>query len=610
MLQKRNLIFLSLLILGVFLCTSCLPKPPVTEGMLKGQVMVPEGSLQAKELTGQALPDATVNIIDLATGDIIATTTTDANGYYQVLVPAGGPYLLEAIKDGVKIQQFTSPVEAGIEYNLGIADCGTTASALIAQVMLDAGVDLADINLADIEADPDFDDVVSSVTSIIEAGGDPTESALVQQAVEDFLNPPTPTPTPTPTPLSSDATISAGTLAGVALAGTFTGGADIASSSALTVTIPDASKTNAALALTKGNANSIIKYVKSASAPADDTAYTETYTAGATTITVANGDVIWLLVTAEDTTTKKYYKITVTVAPSSDATLKTASTVKGQTVASLGTPNATLGSEVAGSVTITPEKAADTSNTGTFITLFDKTNAGAIVKVVKYATGVDPTTTFEADTAYANQAITTLDFFIVKVTAEDTTTILYYKVVVTVTLVVGDPYGGGKVAYILQPGENMYDTGDVILYSYEVDVPHGLIAALADQSTGIFWHATNDGTTGATAIALGRGNANTNKIVNLYGGESNAARLCADYTNTETGTGVYSDWYLPSLDELNQLYLNKTAIGGFNEIQYYCYYWSSSESSSTAAWFQGFFGGSQSGAAKDYPQRVRAVRYF
>jgi len=107
MLKKRNLIFICLLILGVFLITSCLPKPPVTEGILKGQVIVPEGSVQTKDLTGQALPDATVNIIDPATGDIIATTTTDVNGYYQVFVPAGGPYLLEAIKDGIKVQQVT-----------------------------------------------------------------------------------------------------------------------------------------------------------------------------------------------------------------------------------------------------------------------------------------------------------------------------------------------------------------------------------------------------------------------------------------------------------------------------------------------------------------------
>jgi hypothetical protein len=192
MLKKRNLIFLSLLILGILLLTSCFLNSPATEGILKGQIMVPEGSIQAKDLTGQALPDATVNIIDLSTGAIIATTTTDATGHYQVSVPPGGPYLLEAVKDGIKIQQITCQVEVGIEYDLGTADCATTAAALIAQAMMDAGANPADINLADIEADPNFDEVVSSVTSVIQAGGNPTTSAAVEQAVEDFLNPSAP----------------------------------------------------------------------------------------------------------------------------------------------------------------------------------------------------------------------------------------------------------------------------------------------------------------------------------------------------------------------------------------------------------------------------------
>jgi len=204
MLKKRNLIFLSLLILGILLLSSCFLNPPATEGILKGQVIVPEQKVQAKDLTGQALPDATVNIIDLATGEIIATTTTDANGYYQVFVSAGGPYLLEAIKDGVKVQQITPQVEVGEEYDLGTADCATTAVALIAQAMLDAEDypnNLTDINLTDIETDTNFNDVMSEVCSIIQAGEDPTLSALVQQAVEDFLYPPEPAPTPTPAPI-------------------------------------------------------------------------------------------------------------------------------------------------------------------------------------------------------------------------------------------------------------------------------------------------------------------------------------------------------------------------------------------------------------------------
>jgi uncharacterized repeat protein (TIGR02543 family) len=203
MFKKRNLLFLSLLILMVLLVTSCLPKPPITEGILKGQVIVPEGTIRTKDLTGQALPDATLNIIDLATGEVIATTLTDADGYYQVLVPPGGPYLLQAIKDGLKVQQLTPQVEAGIEYDLGTADCVTTTVALIVQAMLEAEDypdDLASINLTDIEADPDFDEVSSIVCSIIQSGGNPTESEAIEQAVEGFLYPSESSPSPSPTP--------------------------------------------------------------------------------------------------------------------------------------------------------------------------------------------------------------------------------------------------------------------------------------------------------------------------------------------------------------------------------------------------------------------------
>ena len=128
---------------------------------------------------------------------------------------------------------------------------------------------------------------------------------------------------------------------------------------------------------------------------------------------------------------------------SCDATLKASSTAKGQTVTSLGTPHGTLGSEIAGVVTIAAAKAADTSNAGSFITLFDKNNANATVKVVKYASGTS-TANFATDTAYANEAISNGDFFIIKVIAQDTTTVNYYRVNVTVTPASsGSSSGGG-----------------------------------------------------------------------------------------------------------------------------------------------------------------------
>ena len=159
------------------------------------------------------------------------------------------------------------------------------------------------------------------------------------------------------------------------------------------------------------------------------------------------------------------------------------------------------------------------------------------------------------------------------------------------TVVVGDSYGGGIVAYI-------DDTGI-----------HGLIAATDDQSTGIVWitgGTTQNTANGNTSTALGTGQANTTAMMAQNGYTGGAAQVCADYTITVDEV-TYSDWYLPSKDELNKLYENKTTIGGFADHPY----WSSSEADANHAWRQNFTSGGQDydGKPSNDP-RVRAVRAF
>ena len=161
---------------------------------------------------------------------------------------------------------------------------------------------------------------------------------------------------------------------------------------------------------------------------------------------------------------------------------------------------------------------------------------------------------------------------------------------------IGMAYQGGRIAYIYQSGDSGYVPGQT----------HGLIASTADLSTGIEWKNGDYTTTGAAGVALGTGQANTTTIVNNQGEGSYAAKICNDYTNPDTGTGVYSDWYLPSRDELEKLYLNKAEIGGFTS-----FYWTSSEKGDGTACGINFFTGEIfESMDKRSALNVRAVRSF
>ncbi len=213
----------------------------------------------------------------------------------------------------------------------------------------------------------------------------------------------------------------------------------------------------------------------------------------------------------------------------------------------------------------------------------------------------DATANFRGTFDEAGTYLTTLK---VKTTSGKTLCSRSFTIVVegleVVPLVVGDSYGGGIVAYILQEGES---NG---VYDYVEGETHGLIAATADQSDGICWHSRPYGLIiGATETALGTGKANTALIISSYEDENNAAKVCDDYTNEN-----YSDWFLPSKDELEKLRTNRDTIGGFTAK--YGDYWSSSEIDRQSAWSWIFEPGDTCDceSTKEAAYAVRAVRYF
>jgi hypothetical protein len=123
---------------------------------------------------------------------------------------------------------------------------------------------------------------------------------------------------------------------------------------------------------------------------------------------------------------------------------------------------------------------------------------------------------------------------------------------------------------------------------------------------------------GGTLEEIGTGELNTQLLVNAMGDaayisnnssitdttSSYAAKLCQDLEY-----GGYSDWYLPSIDELNAVYLNlkKKGLGGYFSSSMY---WSSTETGGNVAAFVNFSNGTIYEISKAWDERIRPIRNF
>ena len=160
------------------------------------------------------------------------------------------------------------------------------------------------------------------------------------------------------------------------------------------------------------------------------------------------------------------------------------------------------------------------------------------------------------------------------------------------TVSVGQSALGGIVAYILQSG----DTG------YSSTVQHGLIAATSDVANNV-WGCEGTNIPG-TSAAIGTGSANTDAILAGCATRPIAASDCRNYTG-----GGYSDWYLPSLGELQQLYNNRVAIGNFSGAFYRC----STQDNPSYTYIVYFSGGGgvyEDVKSDSYNLNVRPIRSF
>lgn len=175
---------------------------------------------------------------------------------------------------------------------------------------------------------------------------------------------------------------------------------------------------------------------------------------------------------------------------------------------------------------------------------------------------------------------------------------------------IGDEAKGGIIGYILQPNDPGYDP------NYQ----HGLVVSPTDLGSNINWDTdANFDLTNANSLVYGSGFNNTQLIVETLGNDQAdyAAKYCDDLN-----IGGYSDWFLPSKNELEKILINANSIGNiyiaFSQPTYDSQYlnnayWTSSEYDKFNAIVLGIDRSNSLFSAtlqKNYNMLVRAVRYF
>lgn len=142
---------------------------------------------------------------------------------------------------------------------------------------------------------------------------------------------------------------------------------------------------------------------------------------------------------------------------------------------------------------------------------------------------------------------------------------------VNAVLRLGDEYQGGKIFYLETSGE------------------HGLIGSTTDLTyngdfgaeTRFYW---------GTETIIGTTNDNGKENTELMAANAPSSGYAGfHFKNGGYSQNGYSDWYIPSINELEILKENKSYVGGFSTAtDWQAQYWSSSESNQTKAFILNF----------------------
>ena len=122
------------------------------------------------------------------------------------------------------------------------------------------------------------------------------------------------------------------------------------------------------------------------------------------------------------------------------------------------------------------------------------------------------------------------------------------------------------------------------------------------------WSSSTSVAVGNTGLSIGDGKANTQKIVTFLNGRGETGRAAQICANLEYNG--FKDWFLPSRDELNQMYNQRVLLKLITTSGNNPYYWSSSEYGNSYAYQLYSYSSSMNADYKNNNSRVRPIRAF
>ncbi|MDA9125295.1 DUF1566 domain-containing protein [Flavobacteriaceae bacterium] len=177
-------------------------------------------------------------------------------------------------------------------------------------------------------------------------------------------------------------------------------------------------------------------------------------------------------------------------------------------------------------------------------------------------------------------------------------------------------YNGSSWATLGASTSPTYNIGDIVnggvVFWLDSTRQHGLVAAFSNVATAVEWGCFGfnlpnvSDVTSFPPIGLGA------EIGDGFNNTNNILKDCPTAPTALAARSYGPDWFLPSTNELNQMYDNRATLEGVSGFLPFgnSYYWSSTKYSNNSAYIQRFNFDGQLYDGKNYANDVRAVRAF